>query len=153
MTQHCKLLDTDAFDIVIGTDFMRRNPQVKMLSLHRPYALHCDFSIGLFCVPLQLLGQKESGLGYVKRSYQTENYQLLRPVLKNRLAAQEVDLNEVQVEFFANKEQHMMQLYCSGYLNNAYRFYCRSMGFATYTVRSFYEPLRVSFAGLQHFLR
>ena len=29
----CRVLDTDAFDIVIGTDFLRRNPQVKMLSL------------------------------------------------------------------------------------------------------------------------
>ena len=33
VTQHCRALDTDAFDIVIGTDFLRRNPQVKMLSL------------------------------------------------------------------------------------------------------------------------
>ena len=31
VTQHCRVLDTDAFDIVIGTDFLRRNPQVKML--------------------------------------------------------------------------------------------------------------------------
>ena len=28
VTQHCRVLDTDAFDIVIGTDFLRRNPQV-----------------------------------------------------------------------------------------------------------------------------
>ena len=27
VTQHCKLLDTDAFDIVIGTDFLRCNPR------------------------------------------------------------------------------------------------------------------------------
>ena len=39
-----------------------------------------------------------------------------------------VDLNEVQVELFASKEQHMMQLYCSRYPNNAYRIYWRSMG-------------------------
>ena len=38
VTQHCRVLDTDAFDIVIGTDFPRRNPQVKMLSLQRPYS-------------------------------------------------------------------------------------------------------------------
>ena len=41
VTQHCRVLDTDAFDIVIGTDFLRRNPQVKMLSLQQPYSLHC----------------------------------------------------------------------------------------------------------------
>ena len=28
VTQHCRVLDTDAFDIVIETDFVRRNPQV-----------------------------------------------------------------------------------------------------------------------------
>ena len=52
----------------------------------------------------------------------------MRPVSKNGLAALQVDLNEVQVELFASKEQHMMQLYCSRYLNNAYRFYWKSMG-------------------------
>ena len=69
VTQHCKVLDTDAFDIVIGTNFLRRNPEVKMLSLQRRYALHCDFGSGLFSVPLELSGQKESGLRYVNRSY------------------------------------------------------------------------------------
>ena len=54
VTQHCRALDTDAFEIVIGTDFLRRNPQVKMLSLQGPYSLHCDFGSGLFSVPLEL---------------------------------------------------------------------------------------------------
>ena len=36
VTQHCRVLATDAFDIVIGTDFLHRNPQVKLLSM--PYA-------------------------------------------------------------------------------------------------------------------
>ena len=78
VTQHCKVLDTDAFDIVIGTDFLRRNPQVKLLSLQRPFPLHCDFGSGLFSVPLELSGRKESGLRYVNRSYRTEKYQLAR---------------------------------------------------------------------------
>ena len=52
----------------------------------------------------------------------------MRPVLENGLAPLQVDLNEVQVEFFASKEQHMMHLYCLRYLNNAYFFYWRSMG-------------------------
>ena len=52
----------------------------------------------------------------------------MRPVLKNGLAALQVDLNEVHVELFASKEQHMMQLYCSRYLNNAYRFDWKLMG-------------------------
>ena len=27
-TQHCKVRETDAFDIVIGTYYLRRNPQI-----------------------------------------------------------------------------------------------------------------------------
>ena len=63
----------------------------------------------------------------MNRSYRTENYQLVQPVLEYGLATLQKDLNEVQVEFFANKEHHMMQLCCSRHLNNAYPFYCRWM--------------------------
>ena len=42
--------------------------------------------------------------------------------------ALQLDLNEGRVELFASKEEHMMQLYCSRYLNNAYRFYWKPMG-------------------------
>ena len=69
VTQHCKVLDTDAFAIVIHTDILRRDPQMKLLSLQRPYALHCNFGNGLLSVPLELSGRKESGLCYVNRSY------------------------------------------------------------------------------------
>ena len=69
VTQHCKVLATKAFDIVIGTDFLRQNPLVKLLSLQRPYALQCDFSSGLFSVPLELSGQKKSNLRHVTQSY------------------------------------------------------------------------------------
>ena len=69
VTQHCKALDTDAFAIIIGTYFLRRNPQVKLLSLQRPYGLHCDFGRGLFSSPVGLSGRKESGLCFVNRSY------------------------------------------------------------------------------------
>ena len=140
--QHCKVLDTDAFDILIGTGFLRFNPQVKLLSLQRPYAPHCDFGSGLYSVPLELSGLKESGLRYVNRSYRTENYQLVRPVLENGLAALQLDLNEIQVELFASKEQHLMQLYCSRNLNNAYRFYWKSMGLC-YANTSFSQLAKV----------
>ena len=86
--QHCRALDTDASDIVIGTYFLRRSPQVKMLSLQHPYALHCDFGSGLFSVPWQLSEQKKSRLRYGARTnYLTLNYQLARHVVENGLAA------------------------------------------------------------------
>ena len=59
--QHCRVLDTDAFDVVIGTDFLRRNPKVKMLSLQRPHSLHCDFGSGLS--PYLWSCQDEKSLG------------------------------------------------------------------------------------------
>ena len=95
VTQHCKVLNTDAFDMIIGTDFVCRNRQVKLLCLQRPYALHRGFGSGLFSVPPELSGRKESSLRYVNRSDGTENYQLVRPVLEYGLAALQVDLNEV----------------------------------------------------------
>ena len=129
VTQHCRVLDTDAFDIVIGTDVLRRNPQVKMLSLQRPYSLHCDFGNGLFSVPLELSGGKESGLRYAaKTRYRTENYQLARHALENGLAALQLSLDEIQVELFASPQQHVMQLYCSKRTNNAFRFFWKTMG-------------------------
>ena len=131
VTQHCRVVDTDAFDIVIGTDFLRRNPKVKRLSLQRPYSLHCDFDSGLFSVPLEVLGRNESGLRYAsKTNYRTENYKLARHALENELAALQVNLDEIQVELFASQKQHIMQLYCSKHLNNAFRFLWKAMGLA-----------------------
>ena len=131
VTQHCRVLDTDAFDIVIGTDFLRRNPQVKMLSLQRPYSLHCDFGSGLFSVTLELSGRRESGLRYAaKTNYRTKNYQLARLVLENGLAALQVTLDEIQMKIFASQQQHIMQLYCSKRMNNALRLFWKAMGLA-----------------------
>ena len=129
VTQHCRVLDTDTFDIVIGTDFLRRNPQVKMLSLERPYSLRCDFGSGSFPVPLELSGREESGLRYAaKTNYRTENYQLARHVLENGLAAHQVSLDEIQVELFASQQQHIMQLYWAKHLNNAFCLFWKAMG-------------------------
>ena len=117
VTQHCRVLDTDASDIVIATDFLPRNLLVKILSLQRPCSLHCDFDSGLFSVPLGLPGRKECGLRYAaKTNYRTKNYTLARHVLENGLVALQVSLDEMQVELFASQQQHIMELYCSKHL-------------------------------------
>ena len=129
--EHCRVLYPDAFDIAIGTNFLRRNPQVKVLSLQRPCSLRCDFGSGLFSVPLELSGRKESGLRYAAKSnYRTENYQLARHVFENGLAALQVTLEEIQVELFASQQQQIMQLYCSKHSNNGFRFFWKAMGLA-----------------------
>ena len=101
------------------------------MSLQRAYSLHCDFGSGVFSVPLELSGRKESGLRYAaKTNYRTENYQLARHVLENCLAALQVSLDEIQVELVASQQQHIMQLYCSKHLNIAFRFFGKAMGLA-----------------------
>ena len=91
----------------------------------------CDLLHGLFSVPLELSGQKESGLRYAsKTNYRTENYQLARHNLENGLAALQVNLDEIQVELSASRQQHIMQLYCSKHLNNAFRFFWKAIGLA-----------------------
>ena len=100
-----------------------------MLSLQRPYSLRCDFGSGLFSVPWELSGGKESGLRYRSKSnYRTENYQLARHVLENGLAALQVNLDEIQVELFARRQQHIMRLYCTKHSNNAFLFFWKTMG-------------------------
>ena len=61
VTQHCRVLDTDAFDIVIGTDFLRRNPQVKMLSLQRLSLCTATLAVGYS--PFLWSCQDEKSLG------------------------------------------------------------------------------------------
>ena len=45
VTQYCKVLDTDALDIVIGTDFLRRNPQVKLCLCSFPMPLTATLAV------------------------------------------------------------------------------------------------------------
>ena len=131
VTQHCRVFDTDDFNIVIGSDFLQGNPQGTMLSLQRPYSLHCDFGSGLFSVPLELSGRRESGLRYARKTnYRTENYQLARHVLENGLAALQVSLDDIQAALFASQQQHIMQMYCSKHMNKAFPFFWKAMGLA-----------------------
>ena len=74
---------------------------------------------------------KKVGVRYAsKTNYRTENYQLARHVLENGLAALQVNLDEIQVELFASRQQHIMQLDWSKHLNNAFRFFWKAMGLA-----------------------
>ena len=131
MMQQCGVRDTDAFDIVIGNNFLRRNPQVNMLSLQRPYALHLDFGSGDFSVPWEVSRRTESRLRYTARTkYCTEDYQLAQRVLEKGLLALEVSLLDIQVDLFASKQQNFMQLRCPKHLSNPFRFFWKAMGLA-----------------------
>ena len=61
VTQHCRVLDTDAFDIVIGTDFLRRNPQVKSCLSSVP--ILCTATLAVGYSPYLWSCQDEKSLG------------------------------------------------------------------------------------------
>ena len=137
MTQRCRVLDTDAFDIVIGTDFLRRNPEVKMLSLKRPYSLHCNFGSGLFSVPLELSGRKESGLRYLVGAtgctVRPANWLTLAALAKGFVARWRLLRNA------PSKGHH------SRYITLFFE--------GTYSVIGFYELMKMFLVSLMHFLR
>ena len=39
-------------------------------------------------------------------------------------------MDQIQVELFASQQQHIMQLYCSKHLTNAFCFFWKAMGLA-----------------------
>ena len=61
VTQHCRVLDTDAFDIVIGTDFLRRNPRGKCCLSSAPILCTATLAVGSY--PYLWSCQDEKSLG------------------------------------------------------------------------------------------
>ena len=42
IAHRCYVMDTEAFDFVLGTDFVVEHPQFPSLTLHAPYVLQVD---------------------------------------------------------------------------------------------------------------
>ena len=82
------LMDTEAFDFVLGTDFFVQHSQIQSLTLQAPYLLYVDHGSGRESVPLE---QSEHTSSYLRLSKEepsnmmaaskTEDYQLLGEVL------------------------------------------------------------------------
>ena len=82
------VIDTEAFDFVLGTDFFVQHPQIQSLTLQAPYSLYVDQGEGRESVPLE---QSEHTSSYLRVSKEepsnmmaaskTEDYQLLGEVL------------------------------------------------------------------------
>ena len=47
------VMDTEAFDFVLGTDFFMQHSQIQSLTLHAPYLLYVDHGSGREYVPLE----------------------------------------------------------------------------------------------------
>ena len=131
------VMDTEAFDFVLGTDFFVEHSQILYLTLQAPYVLQVDHGDGSESVPLDQSEHTSSHLRVCKRqpstmmvASKTEDYQLLGDVLDQGLKELGYSREDLNVELFASDKQHVLDLYCSKGKNCCYKFYCPSFGMA-----------------------
>ena len=131
------VMDAEAFDFVLGTDFFVQHTQIQHLTLQAPYLLYVDHGDGRESVPLE---QSEYTSSYLRVSKEepsnmmaaskTEDYQLLGDVLDQGLKELGYSREDLSVELFASDKQHVLNLYCSKGKNCCYKFYWPSFGMA-----------------------
>ena len=114
------LMDTEAFDFVLGTDFFVPHSQIQSLTVQEPYLLYVDHGSGRESVPLEQSEHSSSYLRVLKEepsnmmaASETEDYQLLREVLDQGLQELGYSREDLSVELFASDKQHVLDLYCS----------------------------------------
>ena len=126
------VMDTEAFDFVLGTDFFVQHSQIQSLTL-----LYMDHGSGRESVPLE---QSEHTSSYLRLSKEepsnmmaaskTEDCQLLGEVLDQGLKELGYSREDESSELFASDKQHVLDLYCSKGKNCSYKFYWPSFGMA-----------------------
>ena len=118
ITHQFYVMDTDAFDFVLGTDFFVQHSQIQSLTLQAPYLLYVDHGNGKKTVPLE---QSEYTSSYLRVSKEepsnmiaaskAEDYQLLGEVLDQGLKELGYSREDLRVELFASDKQHVVDLY------------------------------------------
>ena len=129
------VMDTEAFDFVLGTHFFVQHYQIQSLTLQAAYLLYVDHGNGRESVPLE---QSEYTSSYLRVSKdepwnlmaasKTEDYQLLGEVLDQGLKELCYSREDLSAELFASDKQHVLDLYCSKGKNCSYKFYWPSFG-------------------------
>ena len=114
------VMDTEAFDFVLKTDFFVQHSQIQSLTLQAPYLLYVDHGNGRESVPLE---QSEHTSSYLRLSEEepsnmmapskSEDYQLLGEVLDQGLKELGYPREDLSVELFASDKQHVLDLHCS----------------------------------------
>ena len=114
------VMDTEAFDFVLGTDVFVQHSQIQCLTLQARYLLYVAPSNCRESVPLE---QSEYTSSYLRVSKEepsnmmaasrTEHYQLLEEVLDRALKELGYSRQDLSVELFVSDRQHVLDLYCS----------------------------------------
>ena len=135
---HCfYVMDTEAFDFVLGTDFFSQHSEIPFLTLQAPYLLYVDHGNGRESLPLE---QSEHTSSYLRVSKEepshmmaaskTEDYHLLGEVLDQVLKELGYSREDLSVELLASDKQQVLDIYCSRGKNRCYNFYPPSFGMA-----------------------
>ena len=131
------VMDTEAFDLVLCTDFFVEHSQILSLTLHAPYVLQVDHGDGWESAPLQQSEHTSTYLMVFKSepstmmlACKTEDYQLLGDVLNQGVTELGYSQEDLNVELFASDKQHVLDLYCSKGENCCYKLYWPSFGMA-----------------------
>ena len=124
------VMDTEAFNLVLGTDFFVEHSQILSLTLQAPYVPHVDHGDGWESVPLEQSEHTSSYLRVCKKETSTmmvasvtEDSQLLGDVLDQGLKELAYSQEDLNVELFASDKQHVLDLYCSKEKDCCYKFY------------------------------
>ena len=113
------VMDTEAFDFVLGTDFFVQHSQKQSLTLQAPCLLYVDHGSGRGSVALEQSGHTSSYLRISKEepanmmASKAEDYQLLGEVLDQGLKQLGYSREDLRVELFASNKPHVLDLYCS----------------------------------------
>ena len=112
------VMDTEAFNFVLGTDLFVQHSQIQSLTLQAPYLLYVDHGNGRESVPLEQLEYTSSYLRVLKEepsnmmaASKTEDYQLMREVLDQGLKEFGYSRENLSVELCASDKQHVLDLY------------------------------------------
>ena len=127
------VMDTEAVDFVLGTDFFVQHSKIQSLMLQAPYLLYVDHGSGRESVPLEqsehtssYLRLSKGGPSNMMAACKTKDYQLLEEVLDQGLKELGYSREDLNVELFASDKQHVLDLYCSKGKNGSYKFYWTS---------------------------
>ena len=129
------VMDTEAFDFVLGTDLFAQHSQIPSLTLQAHYHLYVDHGSGRESGALKQLEHTSSYLRVSKEepwnmmaASKTEDYQLLGEVLDQGLKELGYFREDLSVVLLASDKQHVLDLYCSKGKKCRYKFYWPSFG-------------------------
>ena len=129
------VMDTEAFNFVLGTDFFVEHSEILSFTLQAPYVLQVDHGHGWESVHLEQSEHTSSYLRVCRKkpstmmvASKTEDYQLLEDVLDEGLKDLGYSREDLNVELFASDKQHVLDLYCSKGKGCCYKCYWAPLG-------------------------